>query len=121
LISDHDNHARIVPTAKTTTIPGRYPESFALEQNYPNPFNMETKIEYIVPDKTGKFVNILLQVFDLTGQKIKTLEKGEHEAGHYTATWNGTNENGNVVASGVYLVRYWWPNNMIVKKMLLTK
>jgi hypothetical protein len=121
IISDHNNHARIVPATKTTTVPGKYPESFALEQNYPNPFNMDTRIEYIVPDKTGKFVNILLQVFDLTGQKIKTLDKGDHEAGHYSVTWNGTNEEGNIVASGVYLVRYWWPNNMIVKKMLLTK
>jgi hypothetical protein len=121
IISDHNNHARIITATKTSSVPGRYPESFALEQNYPNPFNMSTKIDYVVPDKTGKFVSILLQVFDLTGQKIKTLDKGEHEAGHYSVTWNGTNEEGNTVASGVYLVRYYWPSNMIVKKMLLTK
>ncbi|MFI5252745.1 MAG: FlgD immunoglobulin-like domain containing protein [Bacteroidota bacterium] len=121
VISDQNNHGIVIPASKITGIPGEYPESFVLEQNYPNPFNPETKIDYTVPDKTGKFVSILLQVFDLSGRKVKTLEKGDHEAGHYSAIWNGTNDQGNVVASGVYLVRLWWPNNMIVKKMLLTK
>jgi len=87
-----------VSMSKTMAI---YPNTFTLSQNYPNPFNAQTKIEFDVPDVQGKFVKALVQVFDLLGQKVKTLAKGQHAAGHYVVTWNGTNDEGVKVSSGV--------------------
>lgn len=121
IAADTGNHAVIIPVVRTQAPLGKYPESFALLQNYPNPFNNETKIEYTVPDVAGQFDNTLLQVFDITGRKIRTIVKGEQESGHYTATWDGRNDDGSVVASGVYIVRLWSPNVMMTMKMMLMK
>lgn len=77
------------------------PKSFHLYQNYPNPFNSETKINFAVPINT----RLSLTIYNILGEVIKTLASGYHNAGTYSATWNGTNNSGQRVASGVYLVR----------------
>ena len=121
MAADHQNKGVIVPATKSLAPVGKYPEAFALSQNYPNPFNLETKIQYSVPDKTDKFVPTLIQVFDIAGRKIRTLVKGVQEAGTYVTTWDGRNEEGQVVGSGVYFVRLVTPGEMYTAKMLLTK
>ena len=104
-----------------TAAPGTYPTTYKLEQNYPNPFNSTTIIYYEVPDVAGRLAHVTLQVFNILGQKIKTLMKEDQQPGRYFVVWDGTNDYGQKVASGVYLYRLVWTNNQTVKKMLLIK
>ncbi len=77
------------------------PATFALEQNHPNPFNPVTSIIYTLA-APGR---VSLQVYNLLGREIKTLQAGEQNAGRYTAVWDGTDEYGESQASGVYFYR----------------
>jgi hypothetical protein len=77
------------------------PKVFALHQNYPNPFNPTTTIQYDLP-KTAK---VSLTVYDMLGQEVRTLVAGDQQAGVYHQTWDGKNNEGRTVASGVYLYR----------------
>jgi hypothetical protein len=77
------------------------PTTFAIAQNYPNPFNPVTTIRYQLP----KASHVKLEVFTITGQKVKTLVDATQQVNYYTVTWDGLNETGSKVASGIYLYR----------------
>lgn len=77
------------------------PEQFALHQNYPNPFNPTTEIKYELPENGF----ITLNIFNVTGQRIRTLVDEPKNAGYHSVLWDGKDEFGNEVASGVYLYR----------------
>lgn len=77
------------------------PNDFNLAQNYPNPFNPETTIKYALP----KSVQVELTIYNILGQKVKTLINEEQKAGFKRITWNGTNDYGLKVASGIYIYR----------------
>ena len=77
------------------------PGSFALEQNFPNPFNPTTTIRFEI--QRGAFTDI--SVYNILGEKVATLASQMLAPGYYTVQWNGTNNSGNSVASGVYFVR----------------
>jgi hypothetical protein len=77
------------------------PEKFNLSQNYPNPFNPTTKIEYDLPVSAG----VRIEIFDILGRRVKTLIDERKETGFYTTMWDGRNNYGKEVASGVYLYR----------------
>lgn len=72
------------------------PETFALAQNYPNPFNPTTNISYDIPEQS----EVLLQIFDLMGRKIVTLESAIRIAGRHTATFDASQ-----LSSGLYIAR----------------
>ncbi|HND77484.1 MAG TPA: carboxypeptidase-like regulatory domain-containing protein [bacterium] len=91
--------------------------SFELKQNYPNPFNPTTTITYDIPST----MKVSLVVYNILGQKIKTLWDGVRTAGRYTQIWNGRNEKGQLVTSGVYLYQIKAGNKTSVKRMLLIK
>ncbi len=93
------------------------PDSFELFDNYPNPFNPITNIRFSVP-KTGE---ISLAVFNLLGQKVKTLHEGEIDAGNHTIQWSGDNDNNQQVASGVYFYKLITKDFEQSKKMVLLK
>jgi len=75
------------------------PTEFGLSQNYPNPFNSETIIRYQLP----KSCKVNLRILNLLGQEVKTLLDERMEAGFYNVSWNGRNDSGASVASGIYL------------------
>jgi len=102
----------ISPTAKLAAIPTQFSVS-----NYPNPFNLSTSISFSLP--TPSEVNLI--IYNILGEKVKTLAKGWFEAGSHTVTWNGTNESGSVVASGIYFYKLTAGENVVVKKMSLLK
>ena len=77
------------------------PSTFALEQNYPNPFNSATAIRFALPTSA----DVDLAVFNLAGQKVATLMQGGREAGRYKVRWDGGDDDGRALASGVYLYR----------------
>jgi hypothetical protein len=93
------------------------PERFVLSQNRPNPFNPTTVIEYALPEAGA----VLLEIYNLTGQKIATLVDGHVEAGYQTAVWHAVDESGRDVASGVYVYRIVTPAGQAVRKMVLTR
>jgi len=93
------------------------PDGFNLGQNYPNPFNPETQISYNI--STPGYIS--LTVHDLLGREIKTLVSENQPSGNYTVSWNGKDNNGNVVPSGVYLYSLKAGSFVESKKMILMK
>lgn len=78
---------------------GSAPQTFTLFQNYPNPFNPETEIRFLL----DKERNVELKVYNTVGQLVKTLTKSKMSGGYHTLIWDGTNEKGRNVPSGVYI------------------
>ena len=74
---------------------------FRLHENYPNPFNPSTRIEYEVPSRS----NVRLVVYDILGQLVRTLVSADQSIGRFTAVWDGTNDSGVQLASGMYVYR----------------
>ena len=88
-----------------------------LNQNYPNPFNPETKISYQLPEN-GK---VELTVYNLKGQRVKTLVNENLDTGNHTVIWNGNNDNGKPVSSGIYFYKLKIGNYEKTRKMILMK
>ncbi|HTP14069.1 MAG TPA: T9SS type A sorting domain-containing protein, partial [Bacteroidota bacterium] len=93
------------------------PETFSLAQNYPNPFNPSTTIQYVVP-RTG---TVSIEVYDVGGRHIATLAEGVKTAGTHSVTWNGVNDRGVAVSSGVYFCRFNATGFTSTRKMILMK
>ncbi|MDW7681140.1 MAG: T9SS type A sorting domain-containing protein, partial [bacterium] len=93
------------------------PRQFILEQNYPNPFNPTTKIRFALP-KTSQ---VKICIFNLNGQKIKTLVNDTITAGVHEISWNGVDDQNQPVASGVYIYRLKAGDNKNSKKLLLIR
>ncbi|MCK4223612.1 MAG: T9SS type A sorting domain-containing protein [candidate division Zixibacteria bacterium] len=93
------------------------PMNLSLSQNYPNPFNPDCEIRYALP----KDAEVTLSVYNVLGQKIKTLVDEFQAAGHKTVHWDGTDEDGNKVASGIYFYRIKAGDFTEAKKMILMK
>ena len=91
------------------------PAGPSLEQNYPNPFNASTTIRYCVFAST----TVRLDVFDLTGQRVKTLVRDSRTPGSYEVTWDGTNEQGSSVSTGMYLTTLQAGGFTEMRKMML--
>ena len=85
--------------------------------NYPNPFNPETKIEYSIPSES----KIELSIYNIKGQKVKTLIKGTQQSGSYSIIWDGKDENEKPVGSGLYFYKLKTKDKELTKKMLLLK
>ena len=93
------------------------PDNFILYPNYPNPFNSGTTIEFYLP----KTAEIKIEIYNLLGQKVRTLWNGRHPAGQYQLRWDGTDEMGREVASGVYIYRVQTKDFVQSRKMLFLK
>ena len=104
--------------ADPASAPG-LPRTFALEQNFPNPFNPATTITYTVP--VGNKERVTLKVYSLRGQLIRTLVDIPKPAGSYTIFWDGADETGRPVPSGVYLYRMQAGDFLQLRKMVLLK
>lgn len=92
-------------------------DNFELGQNYPNPFNPATHINYSIP----RTAEVELAVYTTLGQRIKTLVSRQQEAGSHTITWNGTDESGSRMASGVYIYRLNAGAYTQTRKMIMMK
>jgi hypothetical protein len=94
------------------------PTEFALLQNFPNPFNPETTIKYNV----AKGGNVSLRIYNVVGQVVKTLVAEQQSAGRYTVRWNGTDDRGVSVSSGIYFYQITSGSDFQdVKKLMLLK
>ena len=93
------------------------PTSTELFQNYPNPFNPETRIDYQLQEKT----KVTIEVFNMVGQKIKTILNQEQNSGYHSVIWDCRDEAGKQLGSGVYLYRLKAGNYAKTRKMLVMK
>lgn len=96
-----------------TALPG----DFALLQNHPNPFNPTTTIRYSL----SRPHLVQIEVYNVLGQLVSTLENSEQGVGVYETTWDGTNANGQDVASGVYFYRLKAGEFVQTRKMVLSR
>ncbi len=93
------------------------PEAYSLSQNFPNPFNPSTNIKYTLKDDG----NVKLAIFNIRGQLVRTLVDARQSAGEYTQVWNGQDNNGTVLPSGIYFYTIQVNEFKITKKMSFTK
>jgi hypothetical protein len=100
------------------------PVKFSLSANYPNPFNPTTRIQFTVSSSqfaVHSLIPTTLKVYNVLGQLVKTLVDEPKEAGTYEVTWDGKDENGYQVASGIYFYRLQAKDFVQTKKMVLMK
>ncbi len=93
------------------------PEDFVLHQNYPNPFNPSTDICYSLPARA----HVSIDIFNILGQKVRTLVDESRDAGEHTATWDGADGGGKPTSTGVYFYHMTVGDRSESKKMLLRK
>jgi hypothetical protein len=98
-------------------IDDQIPVEFTLEQNYPNPFNPNTVIRYSIVSPSL----VSLKIFDILGREVKTLVNKEQVNGVYEVNWDGDDELGNKVSTGVYFYRLDAGDFVQTKKMMLIK
>ncbi len=101
-----DNAEVDVPFAETT-----------LKQNYPNPFNPSTAISYSIAENS----KVELAIYNIKGQKVKTLVNENKVKGNHSVTWNGKDQSNKKVSSGIYFYKLETANKTLTKKMILMK
>lgn len=122
--SDFDNFcvsATISSTGEFAELSGSgaesLPSGFELGQNFPNPFNPTTTISFTLPTAS----QVSLEIYNLLGQRVRTLVDGPMNAGSHSVMWNATDQNGRSVSSGVYFYRLVAGEQTASKKMMLLK
>ncbi len=93
------------------------PMSFDLRQNTPNPFNPSTTIAFSLPESAP----VTLAIYDVNGRMVRTLVSGERAAGMHEVVWNGMDDNGRAVASGVYVYRLAAGNDVSTRRLALIR
>ncbi len=111
------NGGRIQAVAIDKSSMANAPLDFSLAPNYPNPFNPETTLRYALP-QSGE---VKLVIYDMLGQEVRTLVHEMQAPGVYTVLWNGHNEHGFAVASGLYFYRIEAGNFVQTRKMTLVR
>jgi hypothetical protein len=118
--NDPVNPVVTIPVDLTTTgiaADELLPTTFAVSRNYPNPFNPTTTIDYQLPQTA----DVTLEIYNVLGQKVRTLVNTRMAAGRYQAVWDARNDAGTSVGSGVYIYRFEAGDYKSVQKMVLLK
>ena len=111
---------RVVASPHATAVVdegGVKPDGFLLAQNYPNPFNAETVIRYNI----GRKGAVALSVFNLAGQQVRRLVLEARTPGFYQIAWDGRDDRGKEIASGVYIYRLHVGDLAEARKLLLLR
>lgn len=107
-----------IPATRTASVePNEAPAVTALKGNYPNPFNPTTNIMFALSEET----NVAVEIFNLKGQKVRTLVNTTMVAGDHSVVWDGANDKGDACGSGVYFYKLRAASRTDVKKMLMLK
>lgn len=123
-LDDADNEGGVTSVKKATAVQqipiAEIPVDFDLKPNYPNPFNSQTIIKYSIPQEMDKEI-VVITIYNMLGRKVRILINGSQAMGQHTITWNGKDENGVQVTSGMYLYRLECKGYYLNKKMLLLR
>lgn len=103
--------------AKHTAADLAIPDKFSVGSNYPNPFNPDTRVNFALPDSR----HVVAIVYNTPGQKVRTLLNGSLAAGYHSVTWDGTNDAGQQLPSGIYYLRLQAGHDSMVQKMIMVK
>ena len=93
------------------------PQEFRLLRNYPNPFNASTTIAFEIPESGS----ITLSIYNIEGQKVRELESVYLDAGTHSVVWNGLNDDGLAVSSGLYFLWMEMDSYVDTEKMVLLR
>ena len=96
---------------------GAQPAEFGLEPNFPNPFNAETRIRFAV----GEMGVVRLAIYNALGQRVRVLVEGAVEVGRYEAGWDGRDEEGMEMGSGVYFYRLQSAGRELTRSLVLVR
>lgn len=116
--SDTDNSALNGPSAIEPLSTNAIPDKFDLKPNFPNPFNPSTTLQFDVPEATA---NVELAVYDVLGKKVAVLFSGSVNPGSYKYLWNGRNDYGRALGTGVYFATFKSARYSKTIKMMLIK
>ena len=94
------------------------PQRSELRQNVPNPFNPQTEIKYVVPTEGGR---VRLEIFDVMGRRVRTLVDQIQSGGERSVTWNGCDDSGRSLPTGIYVYRLRAAGADLTQKMLLLR
>jgi hypothetical protein len=97
------------------------PKVYSLSQNYPNPFNPSTTIAFDIPAISGEKQFVNLTVYDIRGRCVRTLINSDLEPGSHKIRWNGRDDRGQSVASGIYLYTLKAGEEIFTRKMIVLK
>lgn len=131
-------HTNVLTSIEDDNVESQIPTEYKLYQNYPNPFNPSTKIKYAIPAiesplqwrglrlarpkrSEGGGGLVTLKVYDILGRQVKTLVNDYQKPGYYEVTWDGTNDTGTQVSSGIYYYRIQAGSFVETKKLVLVK
>jgi len=124
LIPDHNPSSMIYNIIQLTIIDeletdseSVMPMDYLLHQNYPNPFNPVTDIRYDIPDNA----QVSIIIYDVMGRKVRSLVNKEQVAGFHHAQWDGKNDLGTPIASGMYVYMLKAGHHISAKKMVMLK
>ena len=112
-----DSYRFTAITGPLLGVPDERPNQYALSQNYPNPFNPQTDIRFSI----GSVGHTVLEIYDVLGRRVRTLVNERLDPGEHILQWNGQNDNGVNVSSGVYFYRVISGTFMQTRKMLLLR
>lgn len=110
--SDYSNPVSATPMAASEI---SIPKVFTVRKNYPNPFVNQTVIKYGVP-RRGK---VSIVIYNLIGQRVITLFEGVQDAGWWSIKWDGKDERGRKVTSGIYFYRIKWEDTVAIEKIVV--
>ena len=102
---------------KSEDILENIPDQYALSQNYPNPFNPITRMNYQLPKRS----RVIISIYNIMGQEVRTLLNQDQDYGAHSIMWNGVDQFGKTMATGVYFARMSTGSFSQTKKMLLLK
>ncbi len=101
----------------TVTQKAQAPRAYKLEQNFPNPFNPQTTINYQIKEPA----DVSIQIYNMRGQRVRNLVQQKMKAGFYSSVWDGRNDQGLQLSSGVYIYRIQANDFTYTRKMQLMK
>ncbi len=116
-IMENVAHSTLSRLTSVGEMENNLPKEFQLQQNYPNPFNPTTIIRYGIPRNT----QLKLTIFNIVGKKVVTLVDKSQQAGWHNVIWNGFDEKGRLVSSGIYLMRLEAADFVDMKKIVFIK
>ncbi|MEO0264606.1 MAG: FlgD immunoglobulin-like domain containing protein, partial [candidate division WOR-3 bacterium] len=102
---------------EVTSITDLKPKTFAFNAKSLSSASRGFEFAYALPERS----EVEISIYSVTGQKVATLVKGTREAGYHTVRWNGKDERGSAVGSGVYIVKMITPKKTFTSKLILAK
>ncbi|MBD3342619.1 MAG: T9SS type A sorting domain-containing protein, partial [Candidatus Lokiarchaeota archaeon] len=113
---EYSNILRITTGERRTRL-----TEFALHQNYPNPFNTSTTIKYSLPDIGTPQALLHIDIYNILGETVRTLKNEPSRSGNFQVHWNGENNAGQLVNSGIYMISVTYGGYSQVRKLVFVK